>query len=149
MLLAFGNAPARVANYYKTRQEAVRRVPAHVSPRSCFVWHDGPTQTPWRVIPGAGCAHWVAHQKGIRGGGPTCDAGCAIRISDLIAAKVSCSLSKAKVRDIWTNPARAHCGIITRVSQGKDGKTVVTVRHCSSAQGGVTTSSFSSGMAWR
>ena len=149
LLLALGHAPVRVADYYRTRQEAVTHVPAHVSPRSCFVWHDGPKPTPWRAIPGTGCARWAAHQKGIRGGGPICDAGCAIRISDLIAGRSSCKLSKAKVGDIWTNPARTHCGIILRVSQGKDGKTAVVVRHCSSARGGVITSSFTSGTAWR
>ena len=67
---------------------------------------------PLRAIPGTGCAHWVAHQKGIRGGGPTCDAGFAIRISDLIAGRSSSNLSKAKVGDIWTNrgpdPLRHH-----------------------------------------
>ncbi|MGO8745891.1 MAG: hypothetical protein ACLQNE_07860 [Thermoguttaceae bacterium] len=136
-------------DYYKTKQEAVQHVPAHVSPKSCFVWNDGPKATPWRIIPGTGCAHWVAHEKGIRGGEATCDAGCAIRVSDVIGSKSFYTLPKAKVGDIWTNLTRTHCGIVTGVRQDKKGKAIVTVRHCSSGQGGVTTSSFSDGMVWR
>lgn len=129
--------------YYKTRDEAVQNVPTHVSPKYCFVWRDGSGSTPWRPIPGTGCAHWVAHQKGISHG-VGCYDGYSIRVSDVTAGKSGYGLSSARVGDIWTNTGGTHCGIIIGLGNG-----YVTVRHCSSGSGGVVVSNFSSGYAYR
>lgn len=128
---------------YSTRAEAVSRVPTHVVPKECFVWRDGPSTFPWRVIPGTGCAHWVAHQFGIRRG-TTCSQGYSIRVSDVISGRTEVQIQGCKVGDIWTDSERTHCGIVRQVANGR-----VLVKHCSSGEGGVVQSWFSSGRCWR
>jgi hypothetical protein len=128
---------------YTTRTEAVSRVPTHVVPRECFVWRDGPSTFPWRVIPGTGCAHWVAHQLGIRRGA-TCYNGYSIRVSDVISGRTEVQIRDCNVGNIWTNNARDHCGIVRQIASGR-----VLVEHCASASGGVVQSWFSSGKCWR
>lgn len=137
------------ARYYKTKDEAVKDVPQHVSPPSCFVWKDGPPATPWRVIPGTGCAHWVAHQKGI-GNGAQCNAGCSIRVRDVVAGKKSSPLSEARVGDIWATANLSHCGIVRGLHKDATGKIdSVNVENCSSARGGVVTTTYSAGSVYR
>ena len=127
---------------YSTKEEAVSHVPTHVVPRNCFVWNDGPTGYPWRPIPGTGCAHWVAHQLGIRRGA-TCHEGHSIRVSDVIYGRTEVEISSCKVGDIWTNSDRTHCGIVRQLGNGK-----VWVEHDSSGQGGVVKNWFSTGKCW-
>lgn len=136
--------------WYSTRAEAEAAVPTHVSPRACFVWHGGgPSGYPWRVIPGTGCAHWVAHEKGINGT-PGCYQGNAIRVSQVISGLSQHNLQNAQVDDIWTNTARSHTGIVRAVNRNRAGTvTSVSVEHCSSGSGGVVTSTFSSGRFYR
>ena len=128
---------------YSTKEEAVSHVPAHVVPKDCFVWKDGPSSHPWRVIPGTGCAHWVAHQLGI-GRGAACYDGYSIRVRDVISGRTEVKKIKCcRVGDIWTNGGCTHCGIVRAV--GTDN---VLVEHCSSGRGGVVTTPFYSGKCW-
>ena len=129
--------------YYATRDQAVANVPTHVSPKSCFVWRDGSASLPWRPIPGTGCAHWVAHQKGITDS-PGCYDGYSIRVSQVTSGRTSYSIANARVGDIWTNTDQSHCGIVIAVGNGQ-----AKVRHCSSGSGGVVESWFSTGYSWR
>jgi hypothetical protein len=142
-LLAFDPAYLESRSYYASRDEAVSHVPYHVQPKSCFVWRDGPASLPWRPIPGTGCAHWVAHQKGI-----TASIGCydryAIRVSQVVEGKGRYSISQARVGDIWTTTSLSHCGIVIGVGNGS-----VRVRHCSSGSGGVVENDFYSGYIYR
>jgi hypothetical protein len=136
--------------WYSTRAEAEAAVPTHVSPSSCFVWQGGgPTGYPWRVIPGTGCAHWVAHEMGISDT-PGCYDGNAIRVSQVISGLTSQNLQNVNTGDIWTNSGRTHCGIVRGINRNSSGNvTSVSVEHCSSGQGGVVTNTFSSGLFWR
>ena len=127
---------------YSSKEEAISHVPDHVVPKECFVWDDGPPGHSWRVIPGYGCAHWVAHQLGIRTGA-ACYDGYSIRVRDVIAGRTEVGLQSCKVGDIWTNSDETHCGIVRQLGDSK-----VLVEHCSSAEGGVVTSWFSSGKCW-
>ena len=133
------------AQYYRTKEEAVKHVPQHVEPKACFVWRDGSQDLPWRVIPGTGCAHWVAHQKGIRNG-VGCYDGHSIRVRNVVEGKKKYPISEARVGDIWANERLRHCGIVMAVSRAKDS---VTVKHCSSGQGGVVTDVMRSGNVYR
>ncbi|MEK7395624.1 MAG: DUF4157 domain-containing protein [Candidatus Poribacteria bacterium] len=134
--------------YYNTRAGAEAAVPTHVSPRSCFVWRDGPTGHPWRVIPGTGCAHWVAHQRGISG--PGCYDNYALRVSQVVAGLTSYNLPNARVGDIWTNIGGSHTGIVRGINTNSAGTVIsVNVEHCSSGSGGVVTSTFTSGYFYR
>lgn len=126
--------------YYSTKAEAVSHVPTHVSPKDCFVWGSG---SQWMVIPGTGCAHWVAHQCGISNGAG-CYVGRSIRVRDVVSGKTSYSISNARVGDIWTNSDLSHCGMVRGVNSGS-----VYVQHCSSGSGGVVYSNFSSGYCYR
>ena len=135
--------------YYRTRKEAEANVPTHVVPKNCFVWKDGPSEFPWRPIPGTGCAHWVAHELGIDGN-PGCYDKRAIRVTQVIEGKTRYNLSDALVGDIWTYTDHTHCGIVRGVNKNEAGEVVsVQVEHCSSGRGGVVTGNFSSGYFYR
>lgn len=142
-LLAFDPTMVQSRSYYASRDEAVRNVPYHVEPKYCFVWRDGPSSTPWRPIPGTGCAHWVAHQKGIQAS-PGCYDRYAIRVSQVTSGKTRYSISQGRNGDVWTNTDGSHCGIVIGVGSG-----YVKVRHCSSGSGGVVVNDFSSGYCYR
>lgn len=142
-MLSFSAEEYESRSYYATRDEAVANVPTHVSPKYCFVWKDGGASLPWRPIPGTGCAHWVAHQKGIHAS-PGCYDGYGIRVSQVTDGRTRYSIANANVGDIWSNTDGSHCGIVISVGSGQ-----VKVRHCSSGSGGVVESWFSSGYAWR
>jgi hypothetical protein len=130
---------------YATKAEAVAQVPAHVEPKGCFVWNDQPAPNTWRVIPGTGCAHWVAHQLNILDS-PGCFDGYAIRVTQVIAGKTANTIANAQVGDIWRRGN--HCGIVRAIGTGANaGK--VQVEHCSSALGGVVTNWKSSGSCYR
>ena len=145
-LLNFDPATLERTTYYSTKSEAVRHVPTHVSPKDCFVWGSG---SQWMVIPGTGCAHWVAHQKGITGGSAGCYVSKCIRVSDVVSGKTQYSLSNARVGDIWTNTSLSHCGMVRSINRDESGRASVYVQHCSSGSGGVVYSTFTSGYAYR
>ena len=138
--------------WYSTRAAAVAQVPTHVSPDTCFVWNGGsnaPQGYPWRVIPGTGCAHWVAHELGITGT-PGCDTGHALRVSQVIAGRTRHNWVNAQVGDIWTNTSRSHTGLVRAINRDPNGNVVsIRVEHDSSGQGGVVTNNFTSGYVYR
>ncbi|ODS36207.1 hypothetical protein BEH94_05120 [Candidatus Altiarchaeales archaeon WOR_SM1_SCG] len=139
---------------YSTKEEAQKHVPTHVKDCGywkCFVWDDNrynDPEHPWRVIPGSGCelgtgcAHWVAHQLNIKSN-PGCSEGYAIRVSQVIAGRREVELKNCKVGDIWTNDGKTHTGIVCQVGTNK-----LFVEHCSSGDGGLVKTWFSSGKCW-
>lgn len=121
---------------------AQKDVDRHVDPKDCFIWYangrDG-----FASMPGTGCAHWVAHQKGMKTGGTKCAAGYPVRVKDVIKGKKTVETDKVKKGDLWANKKKSHCGIVAAVKEGKDGaEPTITIEHCSSKQGGVKKNDF-------
>lgn len=98
---------------------AQAQLDSHIIPRHCFVVYAGSVRG-WTPIPGTGCAHYVAHQLGIRYGTPgaRCLAGFSCRVPFLIAGRtlVSGGLGAVRIGDIWVNPNRTHTGLVSRVA---------------------------------
>jgi hypothetical protein len=116
---------------------AVLMVDAHVVPKECFVVYNGGDT--WAPITGTGCAHWVAHQLSISKGSNFCLDGKTLRVPELIADTQTIARADVKVNDIWANEGLTHCGLVIAASdQG------ITIRHDSSAQGGVHDNDFDS-----
>lgn len=118
---------------------AVVKVDKHVEPKDCFVVYRG--NDIWEPITGTGCAHWVSHQIGANHGGTSekCLADRTIRVATLIAGRPKIARADVKVDDIYVTPAEDHCGLVKAVTPG--GATI-TIRHDSSAQGGVRDNDF-------
>ena len=140
----------RSTTCYSTEAEAVLAVPSYITPKDCFVWKDAlppwSLTHPWTVIPGYGCAHWVAHQLNIKHG-EGCYVGYSIRIDDIISGRTEITdLRCCKVGDIWTTNNKGHSGIVRQVDlENKK----VEVESCSSKYGGVGKEWRSSGICWR
>ena len=128
---------------FATKEEAIRNVPTAIEPKGCFVWRDGPDKNyPWRVIPGTGCAHWVAHQLNIKNGNARCFEGYSIRVRDVVSGRIEIDeIKNCKIGDIWTESDLSHTGIIRELGEGK-----VFIEHDSI--NGVVTSWKSSGKCW-
>lgn len=120
---------------------AVQKVDAHVEPKECFVVFRGGDN--WTPIGGTGCAHWVAHQVGTVSETASCIATRAIRVRDLLSGMGKFSRRDVRVNDIWANSALDHCGMVIAVipQSGPPGNKI-TIRHDSSAQGGVRDNDF-------
>jgi len=132
----------------KTKADALKLVDKHWTPKDCAVELES-SAAGYRPIPGTGCAHWVAHQKGINGA-PGCADGRAIRVSQVIAGKSEYKIREAAVGDIWVQPGGGHTGIVRSLTKNKDGIiTELEVEHCSSGQGGVVKSKFTTGACYR
>jgi len=112
-------------------------VDRHVVPPGCFVAFTGDDS--WIAISGTGCAHWVAHQKGIARGSQQCQESRTLRVPDLISGLNTYPRSQAQTGDIWANQDLNHCGIAVAVSSGG---AQITIRHDSSRQGGVFDNDF-------
>ena len=128
---------------YSTKAEAVSHVKAHVEPKACFVWKDGPSGHQWRPIPGWGCAHWVAHQLGIKRG-VKCHAGYSINIADVISGRKKVDMKCCEVGDVWTTEDKGHCGVVRKVN-----KKGALVEDCSSRHGGTPGGAGGVGKIWR
>lgn len=119
-------------------------VNAHVEPKTCFVWYVGGNR--WQPIQGTGCAHWVAHQKGIRRGGANeqCLEGFTYRVPTLIQGMTAVALADVRVGDTWVAAAVNHTGLVQTVTpDSRPGQpTKITIRHDSSGQGGVRDNDF-------
>ncbi|GIG19596.1 hypothetical protein Cch01nite_03200 [Cellulomonas chitinilytica] len=133
----------------RTREQAREMVDAHVVPRSCFIELEN-SRAGWRAIPGTGCAHWVAHQRG----GPTgtsrvCELGFKYRVTELLASLTqrSADLQGARVGDVWSANGSSHVGIVRAVNLEDGGTRVVSVsvENDSSASGGVVTQTKTDG----
>lgn len=142
------NGKKYCANCVQGQKSAAQLVHRHVNPKDCFVWYLGKDN--WAPITGTGCAHWVAHQKGIRIGVDIhlCVEGYTIKVADIATGcKEVKVLSQVKVDDIYINPAKTHCGLVSKVQHlpGKPGASPIIqieIEHCSSRQGGVGKNDF-------
>src|SRR5664279_4176981 len=97
-------------------QASVTLLDNHVTPRDCFVWYAG-SREGWTPIVGTGCAHYVAHQRGIRAGAPgaLCLAGYVYRVPMVIIGRQRVTGGGAlQVDDIWVSPNRDHTGLVSR-----------------------------------
>lgn len=121
---------------------AVGQVDKHVVPKDCFVVYTGGDN--WAPIGGTGCAHWVAHQLGIDRGN-NCADGKTLRVPDLIDGLGTYTRENAAVNDIWANDDESHCGLVVKVEASSgSAPNRITIRHDSSAQGGVRDNDFDS-----
>jgi hypothetical protein len=120
---------------------AVTQVPSHVEPKDCFVVYGGSDM--WGPITGTGCAHWVSHQLGVSQGTDSdkCLADRTIRVATLIAGRTTIARADVQVNDIYVSPPEDHCGLVSAVTTGG---AAITIRHDSSAQGGVRENDFDS-----
>ena len=110
----------------------------HVSPKVCFVWYAN-SKEGWTPMPGTGCAHWVAHEKGYKGGSVKCDEGYPCRVKDVVA-KIGSVVTpdQAKPGYVWIEDGKKHCGIVRSVMPGKDPKApTILIEHCSTKLGRV------------
>jgi len=122
------------------------RVGRHVEPKDCFVWYAGANN--WQPIAGTGCAHWVAHQRGIRRGGTAerCLEGYTFRVRSLIQGLQPVELKNVQINDIYVMPAMDHTGLVVRVVPNPlpGQPPLITIRHDSSNQGRVADNDFAS-----
>ena len=129
----------------KAQIDAGKVVDRHVEPKECFVWYRGGYK--WVPIIGTGCAHWVAHKKGIRHGLPIhkCLKGYTFKVTDIAkGCKKVKSLKNIKVGDIYIDPKKKHCGIVSKVEKfsDKSAKLKIEIEHDSSNQGRVAKNDF-------
>jgi hypothetical protein len=113
---------------------AMAEVDSHISPRECFVEYKGNDQ--WGPIYGTGCAHWVAHEKGITSGGQKCQAGFTLRVSDLVSGRPKVNRGDVQPGDIWAEfEGSAHCGIVRSVESLPNGSYRYTIENCADGKG--------------
>jgi hypothetical protein len=120
-------------------------VPRHVDPKPCFIEYDS---RHWVKLEGTGCAHWIAHQKGITRGAK-CLEGCTYRVPDLISSLREVEVEDVQPGDIWAGPGRTehqHAGIVERVTPGRNegDPPVILIENDSSGQGGVRSNDWAS-----
>ena len=124
---------------------AAKAVDRYVEPKECFVWYLGGDK--WSAITGTGCAHWVAHQKGIKKGPPIhqCLKGFTFKVADVAKGRTEIkSLDQVRVKDIYINLAKTHCGIVSQVKTipGRPPKLRIEIQHDSSRQRRVAKNDF-------
>lgn len=123
--------------------EAARVVDGHVQPKPCFIWYQGGYD--WRPIPGTGCAHWVAHEIGLRVGPAhrRCLLGHTFRVTDLVEGLSEVKrMENVVVGDVFVNPWKSHCGLVRRIDRSLDGRMAIEIEHDSNRQGGVFRNDF-------
>lgn len=127
----------------KDMEAARKRVDKHVVPKDCFIGYKN-SKEGWVPIDGTGCAHWVAHEQGIRKGSAKCLAGYTLRVPDAVSGKSAVAVDKVQVGDLYTTPSKDHMGIVIAVAKPKkDGDPPdITIEHDSSAQGGLAKNTF-------
>ncbi|MGH7813168.1 MAG: hypothetical protein ACREQI_04105 [Candidatus Binataceae bacterium] len=112
----------------------------------------------WEPIIGTGCAHWVAHERGIRQGrdDERCVKGYTFRIPILLAAKASTRsfhsnddrtrryISVGDIYVLYEYGVPKHCGLVVRIIESSEpgGRRRIIIRHDSSKQGGVVENDF-------
>ncbi len=113
----------------ETLEEA--RELAQACPPDCFVYVDGPESHKYRPIPGYPCAHYVAHELGIKNGGKyeTCRQGNSVTIGQIIQGRTAHPLTEAMVNDIYIYPGGGHSGVV-RQADKKNGTVKVLVEAC-------------------
>jgi hypothetical protein len=133
----------------QSEKDAVKKVDKHVSPKECFVWYMN-NKRGYEPIPGTGCAHWVAHQKGWNNGKESSN-GCKekylLRVSDVVKkAGSEVDVADVTVGNVWADDKMKHCGIVAKVTPSSDPaknpKPTITIENCSDAKGGVVMSDW-------
>ena len=128
----------------QSEKDAVKKVDKHVSPKECFIWFMD-TKRGYEPIPGTGCAHWVAHEKGWNSGKESsngCKKSYLIRVKDIVSKSGSqVAVADVVVGNVWVNDKQEHCGIVSKVEPPKDPakgpNPTIEIQSCSSAQGKV------------
>ena len=125
----------------QSEEDAVKQVSKHVSPKECFIWFMD-SKRGYEPIPGTGCAHFVAHKKGWKGGkagSNGCNKGYLTRVKD-IATKCKSEVAPKDVAigNVWINDKKDHTGLVSKVTAAKDGgDPMIEIEHSSSGQGKV------------
>jgi hypothetical protein len=116
----------------------------HVEPKPCFIWYVGSNS--WQPIAGTGCAHWVAHQRGIKRGnaGEQCIEGFPYRVRTMIGGMSAVLLPDVQVNDVYVSPGVDHTGLVLSVTPNAVAgrPATIIIRHDSSGQGGVSDNDF-------
>ena len=128
----------------QSEKDAIKKVDKHVEPKDCFIWFID-NRRGFEPIPGTGCAHWVAHEKGWNSGRESsngCKKNFLIRVKDIVSKSGSqVALKDVKVGNIWVSADQNHCGIVTKVTRPKDSAAdptpTIEIQSCSSKQGKV------------
>ena len=126
--------------------EAARQlVNKHVERKECFVWYAAANS--WKPIYGTGCAHWVAHQLGIKNGGSSekCLHGYTYRVRTLIQGRKIIDVKDIQVNDIYVTPHVDHTGMVIKIipeNVALKQKRTIIIRHDSSGQGRVVDNEF-------
>jgi len=128
----------------QSEKDAVKKVDKHVSPKECFVWYTD-NKRGYEPIPGTGCAHWVAHEKGWNSGRESsngCKKNYLIRVKDIVSKSGSQVAAKdVAVGNVWVNDKQDHCGIVSKVDPpkdpAKDPNPTIEIENCSIRQGKV------------
>jgi hypothetical protein len=122
----------------------IKKVDKHVSPKECFVWYID-NKRGYEPIPGTGCAHCVAHEKGWNSGkegSNGCKKNYLICVKDIVSKSGSeIAVKDVVVGNVWVNDKQDHCGIVSKVSPpkdpAKDPNPTIEIENCSSGQGKV------------
>ena len=128
----------------QSEKDAVKKVDKHVSPKECFIWFMD-NKRGYEPIPGTGCAHWVAHEKGWNSGKESsngCKKNYLIRVKDIVSKSGSqVAVEDVKIGNVWVSDDQNHCGIVSQVTPPKDAakgpKPTIEIESCSSKQGKV------------
>jgi hypothetical protein len=128
----------------QSEKDAVKKVDKHVSPKECFVWYID-NKRGYEPIPGTGCAHWVAHEKGWNSGKESsngCKKNYLIRVKDIVGKSGSqVAVEDVKIGNVWVSDDQNHCGIVSHVTPPMDPakapKPTIEIESCSSRQGKV------------
>src|SRR5262249_3345395 len=131
----------------QSEKDAVKQVDKHVSPKECFVWFMD-NKRGYEPIPGTGCAHWVAHEKGWNSGKESsngCKKNYLIRVKEIVSKSGSeVAVKDVAVGNVWGNGKDGkdgHCGIVSKVTPpkdpAKDPNPTIEIENCSSGQGKV------------
>jgi hypothetical protein len=133
----------------QTKEDAIKNVDKHVSPKDCFIWKIN-NEKGYEALTvldkkNTGCAHWVAHEKGWKkgkAGRNGCDQDYYIRVKDIVnEAGSEVAPADVVVGNVWVNDTNTHCGIVRKVQPSKDPakdpNPTIEIEHCSSGQGKV------------
>ncbi len=135
------------ADWWCKSEDAAKERVIAACPSDCFIYEDGPENYPYRPIPGPPCAHYVAHELGIKEGKDyeTCQEGYSVSIEQLQRRGSPVSLPEAKEGDIYIFPGGGHSGVIRDVDPEK---ARVEVERCTIVSQ-VVSDWQSGGIAWR
>jgi hypothetical protein len=121
----------------KSKAQATHAVDRQmIDPPGCFVTFKN-SAVGWAPLHGTGCAHYVAHELGIRRGKKglaACDLGFCIKVPMLVEGMSIVPPSHVQISDIWVNHAKNHCGFVVMIERtdSAGGLPKITISQCSS-----------------